>query len=181
MPRSNNNMSRSNAMQSSISSADPQSRQGQTVVSSHQVHSLMLLYARLASLVCAPVVTPILLPLALGVVNVMTGGQALVVLLLTALLWRAGIAAIYHYCGSSTVALDKALAVNETRLPVLAAVTSAVLVHLVRWTLGGAAMLAWYPSVSQTVAFFGRVECTVVLLQASVFLRYFGPLSISKY
>ena len=158
-------------------------------VSAHQVHSLMLLYPRLVSLVWAPIVTPVILPVLFFSVNALTAGHAVFTAFLAALLWWGGIAAIHHYTGSATssaaananddTALDKALALNETRLPLLAVTTSALVVHLTSWLLGDA--LAWYPSMSAAVVWFGRCECAIIVLQVSVFLRYFGPLSISKY
>ena len=160
----------------------------QQPVSLHQIHSLMLLYPRLASLVWAPIVAPILIPCAFHLVNAVTAGHAVYALALTAVLWQAGIGAIHHYAGSSCSsssdgnndadAVDKALAINEVRLPVLAASTSIVLVGAASWVLGD--VLAWFPSVQASTVVFFQLVCTIALLQGSVFLRYFGPLSISK-
>lgn len=139
----------------------------------------MLLYPRLASLVLAPIATPVLLPVLFFTVNALTAGHALVIAVVATLLWRAGIGAIYRY-SSSAADVEKALALNETRLPLLATVTSAVAVFLTSLIATGDA-LAWFPSATTVAGWVWQCVCATLLLQASVFLRYFGPVSISKY
>jgi len=145
----------------------------------HQMHSLVLLYSRLPALVILPPFLALAIPVIFSILNFIFSGHAIHFAITTITLWQVGILTIHHYCASSTTSLEKALRENEIRLPALAVTASAVMLFAVTRMTGDT--LAWHLPVPRLVGFFVRTCFGIVLLEVGVFLRYFGPPSISTY
>ena len=145
----------------------------------HQMHSLVLLYSRLPALVILPPFMAVAIPVVFFILNVIFSGHAIHFAVSTLLLWQVGILTIHHFC-SSAASVEKALRDNEIRLPVLAITASTVLLLAVTRFITGDA-LAWHLPLPRLFAFFFRTCFGIVLLEVGVFLRYFGPPSISTY
>ena len=75
--------------------------------------------------------------------------------------------------------IAKAQARTRAAFPFIAALISLALSYLIRYFTGD--YLAWFPSLVSVFGLFGRIAVAVCVLEFAVLLRYFGPLSISKY
>lgn len=144
----------------------------------HQMHSFVLVYSRLPSLVVMPPVVAIAIPVMFFLLNSITYGHSIHLVAVAMLLWQVGIMAIHRFSSQSAEALDKALTDNEMRLPAMALAASAVILAVVTRFTGET--LAWRVPVSVLAGFFLRVCFGILLLEIGISMRYVGPLSISK-
>ena len=146
-------------------------------VTAHQTHAMLLLYTRLPYLSVAPAFAALGIPFIFYFLNLATYGHAVYTAALAGMIWYAGMTAIHTYA-STPEGVAKAMGRNEVTLPAIALVFSGLILFLVTRLTGD--LLAWYPSALDLLSVFGRVTWSVLLVQLGVFLRYFGPLSMSK-
>ena len=120
------------------------------------------------------------MPLVFMLLNSISLGHAVHTIVLTAAITKGGNMLIHKYVSDDEQRLQEALERNEIKLPMIGLILSVLFFRsFVSFILGD--RISWYIPKWDLMVFFGRLACALFLIQLGVFIRYFSPLSISKY